>query len=60
MNLNLSYAPSGQNWDASLGIYNLFNHSFNDPVAIDNTTALTRWQMPQLGRSFVLRSTLRY
>jgi iron complex outermembrane receptor protein len=60
VNLNLSYAPTGRNWDTSLGIYNLFNHGFSDPVAIDNTTALTRWQMPQLGRSFMLRSTLRF
>ena len=60
VNLNLSYAPAGSNWDTSLGIYNLFNQSYADPVAIDNTTALTRWQMPQLGRSFMLRSTLRF
>ena len=59
-NLNLVYAPAGQNWDISLGIRNLFDQRFVDPVLTDNATAIPRWQMPQIGRSFMLRSTLRF
>jgi iron complex outermembrane receptor protein len=59
-NLNLSYTPSGKAWDIALGIYNLFDHRYTDPVAVDNLLPVTRWQMPQLGRSTLLRTTLRF
>ncbi|UCV14188.1 TonB-dependent receptor plug domain-containing protein [Quatrionicoccus australiensis] len=59
-NLNLSYRPLGQAWDASLGIYNLFDHRYADPVALETTLAGERDRMPQLGRSFRLKLTVRF
>lgn len=59
-NLNLSYAPAGNPWQVSLGIYNLFDHRYSDPVAIDDLLPITRWQMPQLGRSAAIRTTLNF
>ncbi len=59
-NLNLSYTPSGKHWEIALGIYNLFDHRHNDPVATDEVLGVRRWQMPQLGRSAMLRTTLHF
>ena len=59
-NLNLSYAPHGQPWEVALGIYNLFDRQYTDPVATDEILGVRRWQMPQLGRSGMLRMTLRF
>ncbi len=59
-NLNLTYAPDGKSWSAALGAYNLFNHRYYDPVAIDQVLSVRRWQMPQLGRSFQMTTTLRF
>ncbi len=59
-NLNLSYAPHGQPWEVALGIYNLFDRQYTDPVATDEILGVRRWQMPQLGRSAMLRMTLRF
>lgn len=59
-NLNLSYAPSGKRWEVALGIYNLFDHRYNDPVALDIVMGVRRWQMPQLGRTALLSTTLHF
>jgi iron complex outermembrane receptor protein len=59
-NLNLSYAPAGKRWEMALGIYNLFDHRYNDPVAIDSVMGTSRWQMPQLGRTALLSTTLHF
>jgi iron complex outermembrane receptor protein len=59
-NLNFNYQPSGQRWETSFGIYNLFDHRYNDPTSPDTATAIQRWQMPQLGRTWLLRGTLHF
>lgn len=59
-NLNLRYRPAGSSWEAGLGIYNLFDRRYFDPVTPDITVAGPRWLMPQLGRSIGLNLTLRY
>lgn len=59
-NLNFSYVPPGKAWEASFGIYNLFDHRYADPVAVDTALPLTRWYMPQHGRSFQLKTILRF
>lgn len=59
-NLNLSYTPTGKSWELGLGIYNLFDHRYTDPVASDTVLGVTRWQMPQLGRTLRLSSTLHF
>lgn len=59
-NLNLTYEPTSQPWSLALGVYNLFDHRYHDPVAIDTVMAAQRWQMPQLGRSFQLKTNLRF
>ena len=59
-NLNLSYTPAGQPWEIALGIYNLFDRQYSDPVATDEILGARRWQMPQFGRSAMLRTTLRF
>lgn len=60
VNLNLSYRPVGQPWDLALGIYNLFDHQYADPVALDTTPAGERDRMLQFGRSFRLKFTARF
>lgn len=59
-NANLTYQPSGQNWDLALGVYNLFDHQYADPVALDTTPAGIRDRMFQLGRTFRLKLTARF
>jgi iron complex outermembrane receptor protein len=59
-NFNLRYAPAGSQWELGLGIYNLFDHRYSDPVAVDDLLPVTRWQLPQQGRSAVIRTTLRF
>ena len=59
-NLNLLYTPAGQPWEIALGIYNLFDRHYTDPVATDEILRARRWQMPQFGRSAMLRTTLHF
>lgn len=59
-NLNLSYTPSGQPWEVALGVYNLFDRRYTDPVATDQILGVRRWQIPQMGRSVMLRTTLHF
>lgn len=59
-NLNFSYTPSGKHWEVALGIYNLLDHRHNDPVATDEVLGARRWQMPQYGRTAMLRTTLHF
>lgn len=59
-NLNFSHAPAGRPWAVSFGIYNLFDQRYRDPVAVDAYLPVTRWNMPQLGRSVLLRTTFRF
>ena len=60
-NLNFSYAPVGSRWEMGLGIYNLFDRRYADPVAPDEpVTGITRWSIPQLGRSIQLRTLVRF
>lgn len=59
-NLNLSYAPTGKSWEVALGIYNLFDRQYTDPVATDQILGVRRWQMPQFGRTAMLRTTLHF
>ena len=55
-NLNLSYAPRGAAWEASLGVYNLFDQDHQDPVTHDGVG----WVMPQLGRTFRAKAVFRF
>ena len=59
-NLNFMFAPTGQAWDLSFGIYNLFDHRYRDPVATDSALPITRSSIPQLGRSLLLQGSLRF
>jgi iron complex outermembrane receptor protein len=59
-NLNLSYAPPGKHWEVGLGIYNVLDHRYNDPVAIDEVLGVRRWHIPQFGRTALLRTTLHF
>ncbi len=59
-NLNLLYTPAGRPWEIALGIYNLFDRHYTDPVATDEILGARRWQMPQFGRSAMLRTTLHF
>lgn len=60
LNLNLRYLPPGQRWDLSLGLYNLLDRRFSDPVAEDVTIVGPRWSLPQLGRTALIRAGLRF
>jgi outer membrane receptor protein involved in Fe transport len=59
-NLNLRYAPAGVPWSVALGIYNLADHRYEDPVAIDDSAAVPRWRSPQFGRSLALKATVNF
>lgn len=59
-NLNLRYAPSGKPWEIALGLYNLFDRQYADPVSSDQIMGVRRWQMPQFGRTAMLHTTLRF
>lgn len=59
-NANLTYLPSGKKWDVALGIYNLFDHQYEDPVGLDTTLAGQRDRMLQIGRTFRLKFTARF
>ncbi|MFT3930063.1 MAG: TonB-dependent receptor [Spongiibacteraceae bacterium] len=56
-NLNLIYAPIGQNWEAAFGIYNLFDQEYMDPVALDAymDPSVTREGITQDGRNWRLK-----
>ena len=58
VNLNLRYQPPARRWALSLGLYNLLDRRFSDPVAEDSTIAGPRWSMPQLGRTALLRGSV--
>ncbi len=60
VNLNLSYVAPNKAWDAGLGMYNLFDHRYADPVAVDAALPITRWYMPQLGRTLQLRTRVSF
>ena len=60
VNLNLSYVAPNKAWDAGLGIYNLFDHRYADPVAVDAALPITRWYMPQVGRTLQLRTRVSF
>ncbi len=59
-NANLSYRPVGKGWDLALGISNLFDRRYTDPVALDTTVAGLRDRMPQLGRSLRVKFSTRF
>ena len=58
VNLNLRYQPPARRWALSLGLYNLLDRRFSDPMAEDSTIAGPRWSMPQLGRTALLRGSV--
>lgn len=60
LNANLSYKPANRSWDLMLGVFNLFDRQYEDPVAADITLAGTRDRMTQLGRSLRLKLGLRF
>lgn len=59
-NANLTYQPSGKTWDLALGVYNLFDHQYDDPSVLDTTIAGQRARMPQIGRTAQLKFTARF
>lgn len=59
-NTNLTYRPSGKAWDVALGVYNLFDHQYDDPSVLDPTLAGRRARMPQIGRTAQLKFTARF
>jgi outer membrane receptor protein involved in Fe transport len=60
VNANLGYEPSARNWDVALSIHNLFDHRYDDPVALDTTVAGLRDRLPQLGRGLRFKFTARF
>lgn len=59
-NANFTYKPSGKDWNVALGVYNLFDHQYDDPSGLDTTLAGTRAQTPQFGRTFRLKFTAHF
>lgn len=59
-NLNLLYQPAGRPWDVSLGIHNLFDSAYADPVAADPWMSVSRDSLAQDERSFRIKFTGRF
>lgn len=59
-NANVTYQPAGRDWDIALGLYNLFDHKYEDPVALDTTLGGPRDRMLQFGRTFRVKFTARF
>jgi len=57
-NLNLRHAPAGQRWELALGLYNLFDARFSDPIGRDTTVAGPRVTMPQAGRTAMVTARI--
>lgn len=60
VNANLIFQSPGRAWELALGVQNLLDRRYADPVALDATLAGVRDRMPQLGRSLRLQLTVRY
>jgi iron complex outermembrane receptor protein len=59
-NLNLIHHPDGKPWEVSLGIHNLFDSHFSDPVAPDPWMEVERDRIVQPGRSIQMKFTGRF
>ncbi|MBL8491786.1 MAG: TonB-dependent receptor, partial [Rhodocyclaceae bacterium] len=59
-NANVLHRPAGARWDASLGVYNLTDRKYADPVALDATVGGPRDRMVQLGRTLRLAFSARF
>lgn len=59
-NLNITYQPGRKDWDLALGIYNLFDRTYADPVGMDTTLPVFRDRIIQNGRNFRLKVTVRF
>lgn len=59
-NLNLLYQPTDRRWEVGLGIHNLFDSDYADPVAIDPWMSVSRDSIAQDGRSIRLKFTGRF
>jgi iron complex outermembrane receptor protein len=59
-NLNITHRPRGAAWDAAFGIYNLFDRRYDDPVALDTDMPVLRDRIPQNGRGYRLKLTVRF
>ncbi|HMX16738.1 MAG TPA: TonB-dependent receptor [Rhodocyclaceae bacterium] len=57
---NLIHRPAGARWEANLGIHNLTNRRYQDPVALDATLGGPRDRMNQLGRTVRLGLTAHF
>jgi outer membrane receptor for ferrienterochelin and colicin len=61
-NLNLIYAPQQQPWDLAIGIYNLFDRQYEDPIATDNymNPSVIRDGITQNGRTWRIKLAYKY
>ena len=58
-NLRVGYKFDART-QVALDVYNLFDRHYTDPVATDEILGARRWQIPQFGRSAMLRTTLHF
>ena len=61
-NLNLIYAPHEQAWELALGLYNLFDKQYKDPIALDEymDPRVFRDGIAQDGRTWRAKLTCRF
>lgn len=60
-NLNLSYRPpTSKAWEISLGLYNLFDQRYRDPIPLENMNGMAHWSTPQLQRTALLKAIFRF
>ena len=56
-NLNLLYRPEQKPWELALGVYNVLDRRYADPVAADPWMEVSRDGIPQDGRTFRIQFT---
>ncbi|MGD9786492.1 MAG: TonB-dependent receptor plug domain-containing protein [Sulfuricellaceae bacterium] len=59
-NLSMVYQPKKHHWEASVGLYNLFDKEYADPVATDSLMPVPRDRMLQNGRNVRLKMTVHF
>lgn len=61
VNFNISYQAPNKAWEGSIGLYNLFDRRYSDPVAADElSNGLPRYRMLQLGRTLMGKLLFRF
>jgi len=60
VNLHFSQAPLDSPWEFGIGVQNLFDTAYSDPIAYEEGSANAQWSLPQRGRTFHARMVAKF